>query len=233
MTIAIFLDVYGVLMDPAAPPAQWQQLVGEFLAPRLGGDPAAWGRANAYAAERMFARYRVPGGRPRETHPRLRRLWFREMCERVGVPVPKDASALAEETFAWVSERLRTWFPGTPEALRALHGRGSRLFTAAGLVSQDADAYLRGMGVRDLFEAVYGTDVIDRWKTNAAFYRKTLERSGIHAEDAAAVDDQEKCLDWAKRAGLRTFLFAPQETSSAHETVASLAELAERLQRRA
>lgn len=216
-------------MDPAAPGPQWKRLVGEFLAPRLGSDPAAWGRANVYAAERMPARYRVPSGTPKETHPRLRRLWFREMCEQVGVPVPRDASALAEETFAWVSERLRTWFPGTQEALRAMSGRGYRLFTSAGLVSQDSDAYLRGMGVRDLFAGIYGTDVVDRWKTSAAFYRIILERSGARAEDAATVDDQEKCLAWAKRAGLRTFLLAPQGASSAHETVASLAELAERL----
>jgi FMN phosphatase YigB (HAD superfamily) len=228
--MALFLDVYGVLMDPARPAGQWQQLVGEFLAPRLGGDPAAWGRANAYAAERLSARYRVPSGTPRETHPRLRRLWFREMCEQVGVPVPRDASALAEETFAWVGERLRTWFPGTPEALRAIAARGVRLFTSAGLVSQDANAYLRGMGVRPLFDGIYGTDVIDRWKTSAAFYRLTLERSGVRGEDAATVDDQEKCLDWAKRAGFaKTFLLAPAGTASAHETIASLAELVDRL----
>jgi hypothetical protein len=99
VTKAIFLDVYGVLMDPAPLAAQWQRLVGEFLTPRLGGDPEAWGAANRYAADRMFARYRDPGGTPRETHGRLRRLWFREMCEHVGIAAPKQAAALAEETF--------------------------------------------------------------------------------------------------------------------------------------
>ena len=63
------------------------------------------------------------------------------------------------------------------------------------------------MGVRDLFEEIYGTDIIDRWKTNAGFYRKILEHSGVRPEEAMTVDDQERCLDWAKRAGFaRTFL---------------------------
>ena len=230
MTKAIFLDVYGVLMDPAPLAAQWQRLVGEFLSPRLGGDPGAWGEANRYAADRMFARYRDPGGTPRETHGRLRRLWFREMCEQVGIAAPKQAGALAEETFAWVSERLSASFPGTADTLGVLKARGGRLFTAAGLVSQDAAAYLRGLGVRELFEETYGTDVIDRWKTNAGFYRKILEHSGVRPEDAMTVDDQERCLDWATRAGFaRTLLLAPAGTPSTHEVIASLSELVDRL----
>jgi HAD superfamily hydrolase (TIGR01509 family) len=228
--MAIFIDIYGVLMDPSALAPQWQRLVGEFLAPRLGGEPEAWGSANKYAADRMFARYRDPGGTPRETHGRLRRLWFREMCEHVGVATPKEAAALAEATNAWVSERLLASYQGTAEALRRLKGNGFTLFTSAGSVSQDADAYLRGMLVRDLFEETYGTDIIDRWKTNAGFYRKILEHSGIDAKDAVTVDDQERCLDWAKRAGFaRTFLLAPPATTSPHEVIASLADLLERL----
>jgi FMN phosphatase YigB (HAD superfamily) len=113
--------------------------------------------------------------------------------------------------------------------LGILKARG-RLFTSAGLVSQDAAAYLRGMGVRDLFEETYGTDIIDRWKTNAGFYRKVLEHSGLPPEDAVTVDDQERCLDWATRAGFaRTFLLAPAGTSSRHEVIASLSELVARL----
>jgi HAD superfamily hydrolase (TIGR01509 family) len=230
VTTALFLDVYGVLMDPAALAPQWQQLVGEFLVPRLGGNAEAWGSANKYAAERMFARYRDPGGTPRETHGRLRRLWFREMCEHAGVAPPKQSGALAEETFAWVTERLRAPLPGMVEVLRLLKARGNRLFISAGLVSQDGDAYLRGMGVRELFEEIYGTDVIDRWKTNAGFYRKVLEHSGVRPEEALTVDDQERCLNWAKRAGFaRTFLLAPAATDSSHETISSFSELLDRV----
>src|SRR2546428_3529412 len=95
MTNCIFLDAAGVLLDTSVMPAQWQRLIAEFLAPRLGGEPSAWGPANAYAIDRMWARYRDPGGTPREAHGRLRPLWLRQMCEKVGAPTPRDAGAVA------------------------------------------------------------------------------------------------------------------------------------------
>jgi len=55
--------------------------------------------------------------------------------------------------------------------------------------------------------------------------------SGIRGEDAVTVDDQEKCLDWARRAGFaRTFLLATVGTASAHEMIATLSELPARLE---
>jgi HAD superfamily hydrolase (TIGR01509 family) len=229
MTTCVFLDAAGVLLDTSVMPRQWQRLIGEFLAPRLGGDPAAWGPANAYAVERMWARYRDPGGTPRETHGRLRRLWLREMCEKVGVPPPRDVGALAEETSAWVAARVAAPTPGVTGTIRSLKDRGFRLFTSTGQPSLEIGGYLEAMGVRELFDETYGTDIIDRWKTNAAFYRKILEHSGVLAEDAVTVDDQGRCLDWAKRAGFRTFLLAPSGTLSSHEVIGSLSELAGRL----
>jgi FMN phosphatase YigB (HAD superfamily) len=226
MSVAIFFDMWGVLIDGTDVPTRWQELIGEFLAPRLGGEIAAWRAANVYAAERMFARYRDPMGTPRETHPRLRRLWLREMCEKVAVPPPKNAAALAEETIAWVTSRIDEGSPGAVDAVRAIKSRGHRIFTSAGAHSVDTDGYLRAMGIRELFDATYGSDIIDRWKTNAGFYRKILEHSGVRGEDALTIDDQEKCLDWAKRAGFaRTVLLAPAATASAHETISSLSEL--------
>src|SRR6267143_2525206 len=229
MTHSVFFDAAGVLLDTTAMPTQWQRLIGEFLAPRLGGEPSAWGPANAYAVERMWARYRVPGGTPRETHGRLRRLWLREMCEKVGVPSPREAGALAEETYAWVAARVVAPMPGMAGAMRSLRAGGFRLFTSTAQASLEIGGYLKAIGVRELFDETYGTDIIDRWKTNAAFYRKILEHAEVPAEDAVTVDDQERCLDWAKRVGFRTFLFAPGGTASSHEVIGALSELAGRL----
>jgi len=229
MTKCIFFDAAGVLLDTSAMQTQWQRLIGEFLAPRLGGAPSAWGPANAYAVERMWARYRDPRGTPRETHERLRRLWLREMCEKVGVPSPRDAGALAEETYGWVAARVAAPMPGVVGAMRSLKARGFRLFTSTAQASLEIGGYLKAIEVRELFDETYGTDIIDRWKTNAAFYRRILEHAGVRAEDAVTVDDQERCLDWAKRAGLRTFRFAPRGTPSSHDVIGALSELVERL----
>ena len=231
MTIrALFIDLAGVIIDTSVMPAQWQRLIGEFLGPRLGGDADAWKAANVYAAERMWARLRDPGGTPREVQGRLRRLWLREMCEHVGVPVPRNAGAVAEETVRWVTERVVAPMPGAVDALRALHRAGYSLYTSTGNPSVDTDGYLRALGVRQLFERTYGIDVVDRWKTSSAFYRAILADSGVDGRDAATVDDSEQRLDWARKAGFaRTFLVAPRGTPCAHEVIASLMELTERL----
>src|SRR3989442_6483661 len=169
--------MWGVLLDPTGIPAQWQRLVGDFLAPRLGGEPAAWGPANEYAAERMFARYRDPQGTPRETHPRLRRLWLREMCEKVGVPVPKTAGALAEETVAWVTSRIAAPASGAVDAIRVLKSRGHRIYTSAAADSVDIDGHLRAPGLRHLVEEIYRSHLLYPWKTNARVYRTVLHAS--------------------------------------------------------
>jgi HAD superfamily hydrolase (TIGR01509 family) len=231
VTTSIFFDAGGVLLDTSAGVMgpQWQEHIAEYLAPRLGGDHEAWRAANVWAAERMFARFRVPGGTPREIDGRLRRLWLREMCEKVGVPAPRNAGALAEEAHAWVAERVAAPLPGVAGALRALKARGFRLFTSSGHASPELGGYLRAIGIRELFDETYGVDIVDRWKTNAGFYRKILEHSGTRPDDAVTVDDQERFLEYAKRAGFRTFLLAPKGTASGHEVIGTLAELGERL----
>jgi FMN phosphatase YigB (HAD superfamily) len=227
--LAIFLDAAGVLLDTDVMPAQWQRLVGEFFAPRLGGDPAAWGPANAWAAERLWARYRDPGGTPNETHMRLRRLWLREMCERVGVATPRDSAGLVLEAHAWICERVIAPQVGAVEAARALKAAGHRLFTSTGQPSWEIAGYLRALGVRELFEEpTYGSDLVDRWKTSSAFYTRILQDAQVQASAAVTVDDSPRCTALARRAGLRTFLISPN-AHAPEETIPSLATLALRL----
>jgi HAD superfamily hydrolase (TIGR01509 family) len=131
----------------------------------------------------------------------------------------------------WVSERVMAAAPGATDAARGLKARHFRLFTSSAQTASDIDGYLRAIGIRELFDETYGSDIIDRWKTNAGFYRKILEHSGVDPDEAVTVDDQERCLDWAKRAGFaRTFLLAPAGTTSSHSVIASLSLLADRLE---
>jgi HAD superfamily hydrolase (TIGR01509 family) len=207
-------------------PAQWRRHVGEYLAPRLGGTPEAWAEANTWAAERLWARYRDPGGTPNETHGRLRRLWLREMCERVGVATPKDAASLVEPIHEYVCERVAAAYPGAVDAVRTLHARGATLYTATGQPSYEIAGYLRALGIRDLFTKTYGTDLVDRWKNNSAYYARVLADAGVNGADAVVVDDTERMLDHALKAGIaRTVLVAPAGRASRHEVSTSLAEL--------
>jgi HAD superfamily hydrolase (TIGR01509 family) len=226
--LAIFLDAAGVLLDSDAMPTQWRRLCGEFFAPRLGGDPGAWASANAWAAERMWARYRDPKGTPNETHMRLRRLWLREMCERVGVVAPRNSSELVLEAHGWICERVTAPLPGAALAVRALKAAGYRLFTSTGQPSWEIAGYLRAMGLRDLFEErTYGSDLVDRWKTSSAFFTRILEDAGVAPRDAVAVDDAPRCTAFARRAGMQTFLVSA--SGADEDVIPSLAALASRL----
>src|SRR5688572_28366449 len=97
----LFIDDGGVMNDNRIRGPQWQQLCGEFLAPRLGARPEQWAEANgsAQAAELWTGTgfHRMP----RESFVTLYReyqlSWMRVMCEHVGVPVPPDDEALALE----------------------------------------------------------------------------------------------------------------------------------------
>lgn len=51
----IFLDDGGVINDNSLRAPQWQMLVGEFFAPRLGGSQPAWAEANRAIFGDVFA----------------------------------------------------------------------------------------------------------------------------------------------------------------------------------
>jgi len=54
--VNIFLDDGGVMNDNARRGPEWERFVGRFFAPRLGGDPAAWGAVNPPVARREWQR---------------------------------------------------------------------------------------------------------------------------------------------------------------------------------
>ena len=207
----VFIDDGGVLNDNEARAPQYRRLLGEYLTPRLGGTPAAWAAANVGAFERSWARYlahveRAGDARGIEAWTRdERRLWLVDMCEQVGVEVPPDPSGYAVEAGRWVAERVRSDIPGAIEAVRWLHGRGIVLNTASGGLSWELEPYLRGMGIRDLFDHLYGPDLVDTYKNGPHFHAALLADSGVRPATAAVVDDSEKVRAWAGSLGMRTF----------------------------
>ena len=207
----VFIDDGGVLNDNDVRAPQWRRLLGEYLTPRLGGSREAWAAANVGAFERSWARYlaQVEGAGDARGIERWirddRRSWLIDMCEQVGVGVPSDPSAYAIEAGAWVSERVRADIPGAIDTVRWLHARGLTLNTASGGLSWELEPYLRGMGIRELFDHLYGPDLVDRYKNGPYFYEALLADAEVDTDAAVVVDDGEKVRGWARDAGLRTF----------------------------
>src|SRR5207245_11308060 len=145
----------------------------------------------------------------------------------VGVPAPATEAqidALVRESMDYVTRRHRAAQPGAADAIRELHRRGYRLYTASGDGSLNLAGYLEGMDVRDLFATTYGSDLLGVWKNDAEFYRRLLSHSGIAARRAIAIDDDAHRLDWARECGMETILVSREDVAG-HRTVRSFAEV--------
>jgi len=215
---ALFVDKDGVLLDNPVLSAQWRRLVGEFLAPRLGGSREAWGAANVPAFEREWARFLAAasaGGPPdiRGFFANDRQQWFLDMCDGVGVARPPDdvAEVIAADTVRYVRAHLDIPVPRVLDALRALRGRGIVLHIASADAHDELVEFLERIGARELFDRVYGSDLVNAWKFGPAYYRAVLADSGVDPARAAVIDDSPQALGWARECGLRGFLVERQD----------------------
>lgn len=236
----IFLDDGGVMNDNRRRGPQWRRHVADFMAPRLGGSKAAWGRANAAVAGGLFEEMAqaAPGtpayGWWTDVDAYLD-MWLIRSCREVGMEPPGEAAerlALAREANDYVTRRVRAAVPGAIPAIRALRRRGYTLHTASGEFEADLAGYLEGMGVRDCFGTLYGCDLVGVPKIEPGYYRRLFRHAGVDSREALIVDDREQMLDWAAAEGARTVLCreAPP-TDGRHGHIARLAELPALLRR--
>lgn len=235
----LFVDMGGVLLDTSRLAPQWRRLLGEFLSPRLGGAPEAWAKANVPAFDRSWnVRYReavdATGGRgARAFWPEDARLWLADMCAEVGVPLlaPPRVDEIALAAQRYVAERVDAALPGAVPALRQLKDRGLRIHLAAAGWSPVLEAYLRGLGARELVDCPYGSDLVDTFKSGVHFYRAMLADARVDPSRAAVVDDYPSALDWARACGLRTYLLPARgelgcSDDRGHRVIESLTALA-------
>jgi len=200
-----------VLNENARRATQWRTLLGEYLTPRLGGTQAAWANANVGAAERSWQRLlaKMKAAGPTggvEAFTRSDRVrWLAEMCGQLGVPTPPDAEAMALAAHAFVTERVHADLPGAIGTVRALASRGLTLHSATGEQSWEIDGYLRGMGVRALFDRLYGPDLVDRYKNGPHYYAAILADSQTDPTTAVVVEDNAEARAWAGSVGLRGY----------------------------
>jgi len=232
-SVAIFLDDGGVINDNTLRASQWQGLVGEFLAPRLGGTGRAWADANAAVAGQVFNEHFLrpgqnPGADYRETWERYQESWLLGMCEKLGVTVPTaDVLPLAREAHAYVTRRVLAAFPSVVDVIRELRTDGHRLYTASGENSTELEGYLGAMGVRELFTELSGPDLVNTVKGSVLYYRRVFEHAGIDPANAIVVDDSSSMARQASEAGARAVLVAadPPANLDGVDVIGGLTEL--------
>jgi phosphoglycolate phosphatase-like HAD superfamily hydrolase len=209
----LFIDKGGVLVDNKVLSPQYRRLLGEFLPTELGGDPKAWENANVGAATRAFERYHqahvtAPLTPIRDWYAEDLRRWLYEMCDEVGRPRPPAAQAdrIANAAHDYVRRRVEIRASRIVQRLRDFHERGLHLHVASGDQHSDVVGYLDTMGTRELFDRVYGSDLLNVWKSGPAYYRAILADTGTAAASAVVVDDSERAIGWAGECGLRGVL---------------------------
>jgi HAD superfamily hydrolase (TIGR01509 family) len=228
----ILLDDGGVLNDNAVRGPQWQRLIGEFFAPKLGGSPEAWAEANRLVIDAMLA----PGAWANllttatdydDFERRYYSAWLGGMCERVGAPRPPgdECLALGRAAEAEIVPRVRSAYPGAVEAVRALRAAGYELHTASGTSSRALGLYLEGMGIKADFGRLYGPDLAGAMKNGPRFYANILAQLGLPPQEALFVDDSTRALEWAAQCGARTVRVGARDERDAGAQIGSLAEL--------
>ena len=234
MTItSIFLDDGGVMNDNALRGPQWRGFVAEYLVPRFGGGHSSWEAANTEVINRQMPMYIAGTGFPlkggyRKARRRMEISWLRDMCEIVGVDAPGDDEEcyrVSRATTEYVIERVRADYPGATEAIQTLHENGYKLYTASGTDSHDLQAFLEGMGVRELFTQTYGPDLIDTHKGSRHYYEGIMADADVSPDNVLVVDDSPKSVVWAEEAGATAVLVSNEATKASDHVIGSLAEL--------
>ncbi|HLW03034.1 MAG TPA: HAD family hydrolase [Ktedonobacterales bacterium] len=229
----VLLDDGGVMNDNRLRGPQWQRLVAEFFAPRLGGASEAWAKANRAVIKAMLEpsawQKRLQSAQNFHYFDRTYQLdWLKDMCTLVGVVAPDDDACyeLARQATALIIPQIRSAFPGAVEAIRTLFRRGYQLYTASSGTSTDLAGYLDGMGVRDCFQRLYGPDLINTLKNGSDFYERLFADAGVTPAEALVVDDSPQAVEWATRAGARAVLVG-QASAALDDAVLCIASLAE------
>ncbi len=196
--------------------------MGEFFAPLLGGRPKDWADANRAMAATLFeASAWMQRLRSASSYAafldRYHLDWLGSMCAIVGVPTPSDERALilARQAERWIIPQVNGAYPGADEAILTLHSSGYRLCTASGEGAPELHDYLSSMGVRERFDRLYGSDLIDTFKIGPEYYERAFADAGVAPRDAIVVDDRPEALAWAAQVGAMTVLVSERGDPSA------------------
>jgi phosphoglycolate phosphatase-like HAD superfamily hydrolase len=202
----VFLDDGGVMSDNRRRAPEWVRLIGVFMPPRLGGTPEQWGyhnqriirqvlddvfgRLSSFASHREFQRIYATN-------------WMTAMCQAMAIEMPDNGEELYRELSIYVAEHAKCECPGAGDAVRGLHRAGYQLFTASGTASWELRGIVSRMGIADLFETLYGPDLIDRVKYGPNYYELVFAHAGVVPAQALVVDSDLECCEWARKVGAK------------------------------
>jgi HAD superfamily hydrolase (TIGR01509 family) len=153
------------------------------------------------------------------------------LAEAAGV-APGDIERLRAARNALYADFLRSGpplMPGVADALAALHRRYTMGVVTSSL-RDHFDLIHRQTGVLEYFDFVLASGDYARSKPDPAPYLRAIERTGLEPDECVAIEDSERGLEAATRAGIRCIVVPSGLTrahsfAGAHRIVASAAEI--------
>lgn len=136
------------------------------------------------------------------------------------------------ETFARLIPEIRV-FDGARDLVRALEAE-MPLAIASGARHDEVDAILRGVGLRDAFEAIVGAEDAERTKPDPAPYLEAARRlaartAALNPEECVALEDSMPGIASALVAGMKVVgvahSYPAEKLRAAHRVVDSLVGL--------
>lgn len=216
----VFLDVDGVLVDADKLPGEYIRLMGDVLAPALGGTPDDWGRANAIVWPRAWEQHKD------STDDLQRRFAISNvqgMAEHLGIAPPDEDTCLRldDDFTRHVRANGDFFFDASADVIRTLAAT-YELHTASGNAAWAVEVMLDRLGVRDLIGFKCGADLIDARKGGPDFYPRLFDATNTDPATAVIVDDQPNQLALAAALGAATVLIAADPSDLTHPVDATI-----------
>jgi putative hydrolase of the HAD superfamily len=112
--------------------------------------------------------------------------------------------------------------PGVLEVIAAAQRLGLRLGVASSSGREWVEGYLRLLGLRDHFEAIFTREDVVRVKPDPMLYTLTVNALGVQPEAAVAIEDSRNGMLAAKAAGLQCVVVPNEVTQQLYFPEADL-----------
>jgi phosphoglycolate phosphatase-like HAD superfamily hydrolase len=219
----VFLDVDGVLVDADKLPREYVRLMGDVLAPALGGVPEEWGAANAIVFPRVWAQLQDSTDDRDELTRRIAVATVQGMAEELDIAPPdEDTYMRLDDDFSrYVRIHGDFFFDTSANIVRTL-AASYDLHMASGNDSKLIELMLDRLGVRDLVGFMCGSDLVDTRKGGPDFYPRLFAATTTDPAGAVIVDDQPAQLAQAAALGAATMLIEATPSDATHPVDATI-----------
>ncbi|HJM88231.1 MAG TPA: HAD family hydrolase [Dehalococcoidia bacterium] len=224
----VFLDVDGVIVDAVKLPQEYIRLLGDVLAPALGGEPEDWGRANGIVFPRVWEQLKDSTNDQDELVNRVAIANIQGMAEHLGIAPPDEATCrrLDDDFHIYVRGNGDFFFAESADVIRTL-AASYDVHISSGNSSDMIEVMLERLGVSSEVGMKFGADLVDARKGGPDFYPRVFDATSTDPAASVVVDDQPHQLALAAALGAATVLIEAEPSGVAHPVDATISTIAD------